>query len=389
MQRRDWIKNVLVGACTPLSALQYAPLLAATQTGRRLVLVELAGANDGLNTLVPIRNDHYHALRPTLSLTPQEVIDLQDDYALHHKLAPLMDAWQNGEMAWVHGLGYPEPNRSHFKSIALWESGGDGLQQGRQGWLTHDIQHSLGRTISDAHGISLVNDMSLFNSDSGRWLSMTNPNQFAMKRLPVNTQAASVNASLASVTARMQELDRSLIAMQKRLASVPTAPGISGGRLGKQLQQVVQLIRADIDTPVYRVQLPGFDTHKNQLGRHANLLSQLAESLAGFRQVLQDDGEWDNTLVLTYSEFGRRAEENRSGGTDHGTAAPHMLLGGKLTGGLYGQAPDLSELNYGDPAFTMDYRSVYASVLSNWFAINEHQFSHYRNTELASMLRPA
>jgi len=389
MHRRDLLKNALLCAFTPLLNVQHSPLWANTQSGRRIVLVELAGANDGLNTLVPIRNDHYHSLRPTLSLAPHEVIDLQDDFALHNSLKPLMDTWERGEMAWVHGLGYPLPNRSHFKSIALWESGGDGRQQGRQGWLTHDMQHSLGRKVRDAHGISLVNDMSLFNSDTGRWLSMTSSDQFAAERIPVNVETAAVNEALAAVTLRMKELDVSLSNLQNRLSEVPSAPKIAHGRLGQQLQQVVQLIRAGIDTPVFRVQLPGFDTHKNQRGRHAKLLSQLGNSLAEFRQVLKDDGEWENTLVLTYSEFGRRAQENRSGGTDHGTAAPHLLLGGSLAGGLYGQAPDLSVLHYGDPAFTLDYRSVYATVLSRWFGIAEHQFLAYQHQPLESLMKPS
>jgi len=157
-----------------------------------------------------------------------------------------------------------------------------------------------------------------------------------------------VNPAIAAVTNRMQELDASLANLTERLSKAKAAPRMGGGRLGTQLQQVLHLIRAGLDTPVYRVQLPGFDTHEGQLGRHQNLLRQLGISLGKFREALIKDGEWDNTLVMTYSEFGRRATENKSGGTDHGTAAPHLLMGGKLTGGLYGTAPDLSQLVNGD-----------------------------------------
>lgn len=386
MQRRDWLKSAALGLCGASFGL-HGQWLAANTAGRRLVLVELTGANDGLNTLVPIRNDHYHKLRPSLALAQKEVIDLQDDHALHHRLKPLMLAWQRGEMAWVHGLGYPEPNRSHFKSIALWESGGDGGEEGRRGWLTHDIQHSLGRSVSDAHGISLVNDMSLFNNESGRWLSMSSPEQLNIKRVAIDSSAAGVNASIGLVTSRMQELDSTLEMLQSRLAKVAKPARLGGGALGLQLQQVHHLIRAGLDTPVYRVQLGGFDTHQGQLGRHSRLLGQLGASLAQFRQALINDGEWDNTLVMTYSEFGRRATENQSAGTDHGTAAPHLLMGGKLNGGLYGTPVDLSQLIDGDPAYTMDYRSLYQSVLSDWFDVSNNQFKAFENNAVGSVIK--
>jgi len=386
MKRRDWLKRSLIGLCGA-SLGSHGQWIAANTAGRRLVLVELTGANDGLNTLVPIRNDHYHKQRPRLALAQNEVIDLQDDHALHNGLEPLMNAWQRGEMAWGHGLGYPAPNRSHFKSIALWESGGDGNGAGRRGWLTHDIEHSLGRTVSDAHGISLVSDMSLFNSESGRWLSMSTPEQFSVKRGAIDSSTADVNATLGLVTARMQELDSTLESLQRRIATASKPARLGSGTLGLQLQQVLHLVRAGLDTPVYRVQLGGFDTHQNQLGRHGRLLGQLGVSLAQFRQALIDDGEWDNTLVMTYSEFGRRATENQSSGTDHGTAAAHFLMGGKLNGGLYGTPIDLSQLIDGDPAYTMDYRSLYQSVLSDWFDISNNQFKTFENAAVESLIK--
>lgn len=388
MQRRDWLKSALLGMCGASFGL-HGQWLAANTAGRRLVLVELTGANDGLNTLVPIRNDHYHRLRPNLALSNKQVIDLQDDHALHQRMKPLMNAWQQGEMAWVHGLGYPAPNRSHFKSIALWESGGDGNEEGRRGWITHDIEHSLGRQVSDAHGISLVNDMSLFNSDGGRWLSMSSPEQLKIKIQQIDGAAAGVNSSIDMVTARMQELDATLELLQNKLAKARKPARLTRGPLGRQLQQVLHLIRAGLDTPVYRVQLGGFDTHQNQRGRHDNLLGQLSESLAPFRDALIDDGEWNNTLVMTYSEFGRRAAENQSAGTDHGTAAPHLVMGGKLNGGLYGTPTDLSQLIDGDPAYTLDYRSLYNSVLAQWFDIQNNQFKDYEHDAVASLIKPS
>lgn len=388
MNRRDWLKGAFLSLCGS-SFGAHGQWVNANTNGRRLILVELTGANDGLNTLVPIRNDHYHSLRPSLALSNNQVIDLEHDHGMHQALKPLANAWQRGELAWVHGMGYPAANRSHFKSIGLWESGGDGYGSGRKGWLTHDIEHALGRNVSDPHGISMVNDMSLFNSSSGRWLSMTSPKQLLVAQNEVDTAVQGVNSSIELVTARMQELDSTLANLQDRLSDAPKAPQIGRGKLGSQLQQVLRLIRAGIDTPVYRVQLAGFDTHQNQLGRHNNLLGQLGASLNQFRQALIKDGEWDNTLIMTYSEFGRRAAENQSGGTDHGTAAPHLVMSGQLKGGLYGAPTDLSNLVDGDPTFTMDYRSLYEHVLASWFGVDDNQFKAYNESALNGLTRQA
>jgi len=268
MDRRSWLKGAFLSLCGSSIGAHGQWVSADVNTnGRRLVLVELTGANDGLNTLVPYRNDFYHALRPSLALAKNEIIELEQDHAMHQALKPLTKAWQRGELAWVHGMGYPAANRSHFKSIGLWESGGDGYGAGRRGWLTHDVEHALGRKVSDPHGISMVNDMSLFNSSSGRWLSMTTPKQLMVAQNDVDASVEGVNSSLKLVTARMQELDSTLVHLQQRLTNAPKVPKIGRGQLGGQLQQVLRLIRAGIDTPVYRVQLGGFDTHQNQLGR--------------------------------------------------------------------------------------------------------------------------
>ena len=146
------------------------------------------------------------------------------------------------------------------------------------------------------------------------------------------------------------------------------------------------MVHAGVDSPVYKVSLGGFDTHENQIGRHTNLLAELGSALAGFRKELKGSGEWENTLIVTYSEFGRRARENLSGGTDHGTAAPHFISGGGVEGGFYGDAPDLGDLIDDDLQFTMDYRSVYAELLGNWLEIDGHKFVQYQDERLARLL---
>jgi uncharacterized protein (DUF1501 family) len=321
-----------------------------------------------------------------LGLPESKIIKLDDNYGLHKNLEPLMQLWQNAELAWVQGLGYPKPNRSHFKSIALWETGGDGQADGENGWLTHDIEHALGQQLADAHGISLVDDMALFSSPSGRWLSMKSTSQLMQTEYTPASNEGYSNALMNQVAQQSQELESMLSSLASKLDKAQQVTRMPKSGLGRQLSEVIRLIRAGLDTPVYRVRLPGFDTHENQLGRHNRLMAELAKAVAATRKNLNDDGEWQNTLIMSYSEFGRRAAENRSGGTDHGAAAPHFLTGGALNGGLYGAAPDLSSLINGDPAFTMDYRSLYQQVLSSWFNIGENQFVDYSDAQLASII---
>ena len=387
MRRRVLLSAAAALASTGLSGLlSDAAASQARSTGRRLILLELAGANDGLNTLVPTRNDHYYKLRPTIGIKRDETIALSDEQGLHSALEPLMVLFDREEIAVVQGLGYPAANRSHFKSIALWETAGDGEQSGKaRGWITHSMEHELARRVSDPHGISLSGGMGLFSSDSGRWLSMANTRQI----LEANTRNASAdtfeNPALSIVNQRLHSLDQTLTQLADKLEGQQPVPAMAGGSLAVQLQQLVQLISAGVDTPVYRIRLDGFDTHENQAGRHQALLRQLGTGMADLRRKLVALGEWKNTLVMTYSEFGRRAAENDSGGTDHGTAAPHLLMGGAVSGGLYGQEPDLSILADGDPEFTVDYRAVYHRVLQGWFKVEPASLVQYRNASLSSL----
>jgi len=394
MNRRQLIKQLL-GLSAAGLAINAQSLLAEQlrANGHRLILLELTGANDGLNTLVPYSDQTYYSLRPTIALPKTNLITLSDDFALHKSLEPLMSMWERSELAWVHGLGYPKPNRSHFKSIALWETGGDGRSDGEQGWLTHDIEHAYGQTISDAHGISLVDDMALFNSPGGRWLSMKSASQLTQQSrqadYSLNKTQGFTNSLLQQVEHQRAELESMLQSLSSKLNNTPDVKRMPRSGLGKQLAEVIRLIRAGLDTPVYRVRIGGFDTHENQLGRHARNLVELGKAIAATRATLKQDGEWGNTLIVSYSEFGRRAAENKSGGTDHGTAAPHFLTGGALNGGLYGSAPNLAKLIDGDPEYTLDYRSLYEQLLSGWFKIGQNQFSQYSSQSLGTLFKRA
>jgi uncharacterized protein (DUF1501 family) len=389
MNRRELITAILAGMSIPLAPLELAA--ASARNGRRLILVELSGANDGLNTLVPIKDERYRELRPKIGLLKHEVFDLGQGLALHSAMKPLDAAWQAGDMAVLQGLGYPGQNRSHFKSIAIWETGGDGNKSGKTGWLTEDIEGVAGAEQLDAHGISLDGGMGVFASPSGVWLSMTSMAQFSNLRTKVETikTVDSKNPALSLVLDRGRALDASMRSISEKIGNsrYQSPMRINAGDFGKQVSMAASLIDAGIDAPVLKLKINGFDTHENQAWRHRALLRNLAKGLSGLRKALKRSGHWEDTLVMTYSEFGRRALENESGGTDHGTAAPHFLMSGALDGGIWGIHPDLGDINEGDVSYTMDYRVVYDRVLADWFGLDQNRFSKFRSDSLERLLR--
>lgn len=388
MDRRKVLSSLVAGLSLPLAPIQLAA--AAARSGRRLILVELSGANDGLNTVVPWANNRYRAIRPSVSLDRSDLITLDDQLGLNDALSSLGPAWQAGEMAIIQGLGYPEQNRSHFKSIALWETGGDGNRAGRNGWLTEDVE-AMGSRF-DAHGISLDGGMGVFASSSGLWLSFTSLHHLqtlsAANAGLGGTVSDSANPALSMLLDRGNALDSAMgqISAKIQQKGLGRHVNIDGGDLGRQAALAATLISAGVDAPVLKMKIGGFDTHENQRGDHERLLRDLGRSLAGLRSALKQSGHWDQTLILTYSEFGRRATENYSRGTDHGTAAPHLLLGGRVRGGLFGRHPDLEDLEDGDLKYTLDYRSVYQRLLAGWFGLPDNRFSGFEDASLDGLL---
>ena len=359
----------------------------ANNAKRRIILLELAGANDGLNTVVPWRNDHYYKLRPGLALNNRQRIDLNDEFALHAALKPLMPLWEAGELAILHGLGYPKPNRSHFSSIALWETGGDGNRAGDKGWITHDLEHTCARQQLDACGISLDGRMGIFTNADGNWLSMRSAGQFARSALPANSAAATSDNPLMQLLAnRTQALERSLTRIANKIDAGTSVANRSGNKLSRQTDLAASLINTGVDVPVLKLSLGGFDTHENQFNRHQRLLRNLGKSIHALRRQLIKSGEWNNTVLVTYSEFGRTAAENSNGGTDHGSVAAHFVMGGQVNGGLYGQAPAIPADADTDMIHTMDYRAMYNALLKQWLQTESSQFEKWSDARLDTLV---
>ena len=380
MNRRDLINFLAAGIAIPLAPIYISA--ASIKSGKRLILVELSGANDGLNTVIPIKDERYGELRPRIKIDRSKAFNLGNGLVLNSAMRSLDGALQAGDLAIMQGLGYPGQNRSHFKSIALWETGGDGTKSGKNGWLTEDIELMTGSDQLDAHGISLDGGMGIFASPSGVWLSMTSLGQFStlQKKLVIPNQTLSSNPALSFVLDRAHALNSSMQSISSKISRLRNKNlNINAGDFGKQASMAAYLIDAGISAPVLKLKIGSFDTHENQTWRHRRLLQDLSKGLSGLRRALKKSGQWENTLIMTYSEFGRRAKENESGGTDHGTAAPHFLMSGSLEGGLWGIHPDLGNLKDGDVQFTTDYRVVYDKILSDWFGLKQNRFENYRS----------
>jgi len=380
MNRRDLINFLAAGIAIPLAPISISA--ASIKSGKRLILVELSGANDGLNTVIPIKDKRYGELRPRIKIDRSKAFNLGNGLVLNSAMRSLDGALQAGDLAIMQGLGYPGQNRSHFKSIALWETGGDGTKSGKNGWLTEDIEQMTGSEQLDAHGISLDGGMGIFASPSGVWLSMTSLGQFStlQNKLAIPNQTQTNNPALSFVLDRGQALNSSMQSISSKISRLRNKNlNINAGDFGKQASMAAYLIDAGISAPVLKLKIGSFDTHENQTWRHRRLLQDLSKGLSGLRRALKQSGHWENTLIMTYSEFGRRAKENESGGTDHGTAAPHFLMSGSLEGGLWGIHPDLGNLKDGDVQFTTDYRVVYDKILADWFGLKENRFKNYRS----------
>ena len=359
------------------------------RTHKTLVLLHLKGANDGLNTLAPFESDDYHRIRPTIGLKAGDIVGVGDSsqgpLGLHQAMGALADLLSD-DVALVQGMGYPQQNRSHFKSIQLWETGSDGRRANRSGWVTQSVEQAF--PDLQIHGVSLEGSLGLFTEGNGTYLSMARLNQ--MRDLKASEVAATTNPLLQMVNQRNNDLSRASAELERRLGSVQSfrpAVKMPWGELSAQLSDVLRLIEADAGIPVLHVQLDGFDTHENQPNRQARLLGELTQCLIAFRRNLIAMGRWDDTLLTTYAEFGRRAGENGSRGTDHGTANVHLTMGGRVNPGLYGEHPDLGALVDGDMQHSMDYRAVYQAICANWWPLPSTQWAAFSDPRLATLLR--
>jgi uncharacterized protein (DUF1501 family) len=373
-----------------------------------LVVLQMAGGNDGLNTVVPYSNDFYHKARPRIGLSADKVIKLNGDIGFHGAMAGFKNLYDSGNLAVVQGVGYPNPNRSHFRSTEIWQTASDSDKVEKYGWLGRYFDNAcsgadptvgvvLGRQLPESFFAKMPKGICFDNPQNYRFMSPEHPKpgqtdmtEAAYEKLndpemvsSDDPEADNTGASIASLPAGMpmqggkavdfiertaldaqisSEKVRSIAAKTQNAATYPAS------QLGNSLKMVAKLIGGGLPTRIYYVSQGGYDTHTNQLGTQQRLLGDLADSVKAFVDDMKAQGNLQRVLVMTFSEFGRRVNDNANGGTDHGAAAPLFIVGNTVKAGLLGRCPSLApqDLFQGDIKYNVDFRQVYAGVLENW-----------------------
>jgi uncharacterized protein (DUF1501 family) len=384
--RRDLIKGgtmIAVGLVAPrwLATIAEADVIRQAKGGKAsgdtvLIVCQLSGGNDGLNTVVPYSNKLYYNLRPTLGLTEDKVLKLNENLGLHPSLSGLHELFQQGKVAIVNNVGYPKANRSHFKSMEIWQSGSpEGVLKG--GWVgrhfDEQLRHgalnpvvALGLSTDKPLALSAANaSIPCFASLADLKNMVGDPDTERMLR-----EIQGMDAKQGSATRAVQQASKSALdvvsILQKQLNGYTPKQTYGNDAFGLGFKQIAQLIATSPQTRVVYFSAGGFDTHARQPDTHAKLLSGFGNAINSFQKEMEAIGKADKVVTLVFSEFGRRAAENASQGTDHGQAAPMFLIGGRVKGGVHGPLPDLQQLADGDVVFTQDFRGVYAATLDQW-----------------------
>lgn len=386
ISRRDVLKRggmIAVGLVAPkwLATLAHADVIRAAQGGKAgkdtiLVVCQLSGGNDGLNTIVPYAEKLYYTYRPTLGIPEENVLKLNEKVGMHPALAPLVELFNKKQVAIIQNVGYPNPNRSHFASMDIWQSASPDRKL-KYGWIgRHADAAALTGPLNPVFALGLSTDKPLAltgqNASIPCFASLTDLQNMVgdadAQRMLRQIQGA--EAPMGSDARVVQQANRAALeAIEVLTAQLKTyTPKQTYGTdpFGNGFRQIAQLIATSPATRIVYFSGGGFDTHARQAETHERLLTNFANGLSAFQKEMEACGKADNVVVLVFSEFGRRVQENGSAGTDHGHGAPMFLVGKPVKGGIYGPMPDLANLMNGDIRMTTDFREVYATALDDW-----------------------
>ena len=381
MQRRDFLKISAAAAYT-ISGMPGFLARAAAQAGgdKTLVVIQLTGGNDGLNTLVPYTNPAYYAARPNIAIPKSEVLTLGQGLGMHPALKPLMGLWDAGQLAWMENVGYPNPNRSHFASMAIWHTA-DPSQASSEGWIGR-ISEQIGDPFC-ASNIGTATPLALMARNYAL-PTLGSVDSFQVK-LPAGVQGAfeaMLGSQRTGEAAYLEQATRSMLqhtaAVQANVGKYRAGASYPDSKFAGQMKDIARLIAASAGNGgtgqrVLYTSLGGFDTHAGQRADQDKLLGELAEALKAFCADLETQGLAEKVVVMGFSEFGRRVAENGSAGTDHGEGSVMFALGRGVKGGIHGDSPDLEKLNDGDVIYKQDFRGVYAEGLTSWLNLDSRK----------------
>lgn len=382
MKRRDFLINssLASGMLFVPSFVTAFEKIPTNQIGhKKLVVIQLSGGNDGLNTVVPYRNDLYYKNRPSISIPKSEILNLNGELGLPPSMSSFKNLYDQGYVSIINNVGYPNPIRSHFRSTDVWQTASDANEYKSTGWLgdylntynqkAHmaigvDNKLSLALKGKDISGIAAFDPKLLYRNANDPFFNKVLNNHHMDEHLSEENLGYLYKQMIQAESSASYIFNKSKIYESK--ANYPN------NAFGKQLNATASLINSHLETKVYYISMGGFDTHNAEINRHTRLMTILSEGLEVFINDLKQNNTFKNTLIIVFSEFGRRVEENGSKGTDHGAANNLFLLTENLKKpGIYNNHPNLADLDdNGDLKYEIDFRQVYATVLEKWLEAN-------------------
>ncbi len=343
-----------------------------------VVVIQFSGGNDGLNTVIPVRNDIYYRERPRLGIVKEKALLLTDETGLNPALGSLKGLYDDGSLAIINSVGYPNPDRSHFRSMDIWQSASNSNEYVNTGWLGRYLDAQCKGCDKPTQAVEIDDVLSLaLKGEENKGLAFKDPGRLYnisnggfMKDVNSDHRHSEENVDYLYKTMSETLSSAEYIYRQSRVH--PTSQTYPNSELGKDLKTIASLIFSDINTKVYYVSLGSFDTHVNQDNQQTRLFTELNEAVKAFTADLKKNNRFEDVLMMTFSEFGRRVSQNASNGTDHGTANNMFLISGGLKGkGILNAMPDLADLNEGDLKHKVDFKDVYATVLNRWLGADD------------------
>jgi len=382
MERRKFLKqNVLASSLffVPSFVKAFENAIKGSLGFKKLVIVQLSGGNDGLNTIIPYTNDIYYKSRPNIAIAKNDCIKITDEFGINKNLAPLKNLYDKGYLSVINNVGYPNPIRSHFRSTDIWHTASDSNQYLNTGWLGRYIDIYGKKPYS---GIELDDSLSLImKGDVLKGIATKNPTSlynntktpYFKKVLDSQRDVHLSEHNLGYLYKTMIEAKSSAKYIYEKSKTYNSALTYPNNPFGKQLKTTAQFINSRVESKVFYVSMGGFDTHVRQEKKQNKLLQTYSEAMDVFVKDLEHKDTFKDTLILTFSEFGRRVKQNAASGTDHGAANNVFIIGKNLKKqGFYNEAPNLINLDKnGDIKYTVDFRSIYATILDKWLEVDD------------------
>ncbi|GGG57643.1 DUF1501 domain-containing protein [Epilithonimonas arachidiradicis] len=354
---------------------------AIAMNGKTLIILQLSGGNDGLNTIIPVKNDIYYQSRNQISIKEENSLLLTDEAGINPNLKFFKELYDNGELAVMNNVGYPEPNKSHFRSMDIWQSASESNEFKNSGWLGRYLDEACHDCQNPTQAIEVDDLLSLaMKGETKNAIAFKDPKKLfdisqEMLYKKLNADNHDHEHDLASYLYNTlgNAINNSEYIFSESKAK-PTDKIYPATQIGKDFKTIASLIKSDINTQVYYLSVGSFDTHANQNQRQAQLFKAINDAVEVFTKDMKENGKFNDLMIMTFSEFGRRVAQNASNGTDHGTANQMFFISGGLKKkGLLNPLPDLTNLKDGDLIYTEDFRKVYATVLKRWLNTNDQK----------------